>query len=377
LTEPRRTPPARGLLSLGRFFGVPVFIAPSWLLIAVMFTLIYAPALLDVVPGLSASGAYGAAIVFSIMLAACVLAHELGHTAMSLALGQPVRRVVIYLMGGVSEIEGQLSRPRDELFVAAAGPLVSVVITGASGLGYAYTDHTSLAGALIALLFWSNAVLTAFNLLPGLPLDGGRLLRAALQGCGASPRLSTEVAAWSGRLLAVAVFVFGVTFRDPEWGTAGALVSGVLALYLWVGAGRSQRVALMLERIPSLRVADLLRPGLFVPSDVSVAEALHRAWSGRARGLVTVDHAGHPVGIVDELRVGAVAPERRPWTQISEVARPLEDGLVLPVDLQGQALVSALRTTPSREYLVVNGDGSPAGMLSSLDIAAALQVGRA
>jgi hypothetical protein len=86
-----------------------------------------------------------------------------------------------------------------------------------------------------------------------------------------------------------------------------------------------------------------------------------------------VDAQGHPVGIVDEARAGAVPPERRPWTQISEVARPIEDGLVLPVELEGEALVAALRATPSREYLVVNKDGSPAGMLSSVDIAAALQ----
>jgi Zn-dependent protease len=361
------------MLSLGRFFGVPVFIAPSWLLIAVMFTLIYAPALDKAVPGLSASSAYGAAIAFSLLLALCVLAHELGHTAMSLALGQPVRRVVIFLMGGVSEVEGPLNRPRDELLVAAAGPLVSIAVTGLAGAGYAYTDHDTLIGALVGLLFWSNLALTVFNLLPGLPLDGGRLLRATLQACGISARTGTLVAAWTGRVLAASVLLFGVTYRDPQWGTTGALISAALALYLWVGAARSVRVTALLERIPTLRAADLLRPGLFVPADTTVAEALDRAWAGRARGLVTVDATGRPVGIVDEARAGAVPLERRPWTQISEVARPIEDGLVLPVGLTGEALVAALRATPSREYLVVNEDGSPAGMLSSVDIAAALQ----
>jgi Zn-dependent protease/CBS domain-containing protein len=362
------------MLSLGRFFGVPVFIAPSWLLIVVLFTLIYAPALSAAVPGLSASGAYGAAIGFAVLLALCVLAHELGHTAMSLLLGQPVRRVVIFLMGGVSEVEGQLSRPRDELLVAAAGPLVSVGVTALAWAGYANTDHNTLGGALIVLLFWSNLALTIFNLLPGLPLDGGRLLRATMQAFGASGRVSTAIAAWTGRAVAAAVLIFGVTYRDPEWGTTSALISAALAFYLWVGASRSERISALLDRIPMLRAVELLRPGLFVPADTSVAEALDRAWAAHARGLITVDSSGQPVGIVDEVRAGAVAPERRPWTHISEVARPLEHGLVLPVELEGEALVAALRATPSREYLVVNKDGSAAGMLSSADIAAALQV---
>jgi Zn-dependent protease len=292
---------------------------------------------------------------------------------MSLALGKPVRRVVVFLMGGMSEVESQLERPRDELLVAAAGPLVSIAVTGLTAVGYANLPSHTLLGALVALLFWSNLVLTVFNLLPGLPLDGGRLLRAALQGLGASSRISTAVAAWCGRLLAAGVLLLGIAIRDPSWGTTGVVVSGVLAFYLWVGAARSQRLAVMLERIPRLRAAELLRPGLFVASDETVAKALDRAWSAGARGLVTVDGRGQPVGIVDELRAGAVPPERRPWVAISEVARPLEDGLVLPVRLEGQALVTALQTTPSREYLVVNEDGTPAGMLSALDVATALQ----
>ncbi|MGN6609912.1 MAG: site-2 protease family protein, partial [Jatrophihabitans sp.] len=197
MTAPGRPAPsgrpdaARDGIILGTFFGVPVLIAPSWLIIAVLFTVLYGPALEDAVPGLRPAAAYGAAAGFSVLLALCVLAHELGHTAVSLALGHPVRRVVIFLMGGVSEVDTQFARPRDELLVAAAGPLVSAVITLGTGLGHAATDGATVVGAILTMLFWSNAALTVFNLLPGLPLDGGRLLRAALQGVGLSGRGST------------------------------------------------------------------------------------------------------------------------------------------------------------------------------------------
>ncbi len=89
------------MLGVGRFFGVPIYFAPSWLLIAALLTVYYAPIVQDAVPHVSASAAYLLSFVFAVLFALCVLANELGHTAASLALGMPVRRVVIFLLGGV------------------------------------------------------------------------------------------------------------------------------------------------------------------------------------------------------------------------------------------------------------------------------------
>jgi hypothetical protein len=107
---------------------------------------------------------------------------------------------------------------------------------------------------------------------------------------------------------------------------------------------------------------------------VSVAEALRRAWSGNARGLVVVDSSQRPQAIVDEALIGAVPPERRPWVSVVDVSRPLEPGLVLDVGLSGEELLAALRAVPAHEYLVVNRDGSPAGILAAADLVASLQV---
>ena len=112
------------MLSLGRFFGVPIYFAPSWLVISALLTISYGPFVKDSVPGISASSAYLLAFGYTVVFALCVLAHELGHTAVSLLLRHPVRRVVIFLLGGVSEIEREPDRPRDEFLIALAGPLV-------------------------------------------------------------------------------------------------------------------------------------------------------------------------------------------------------------------------------------------------------------
>jgi Zn-dependent protease len=364
------------MLSVGRFFGVPIYFAPSWLLIAALLTFYYAPVVDDAVAGVSASTSYLLAALFAALFACCVLAHELGHTAVSLALGNPVRRVVIFLLGGVSEIERDPDRPRDEFLVAVAGPLVSLLIAGAAAGAYQVVDGPTLPGVLIALLFWSNLIVALFNLLPGLPLDGGRLLRAGVWAVGTSRLTATRIAAWAGRAVAVFVVVSGLLLDRSSPGFVAGLFTIALAAYLWFGASQSLRAGELAARLPSVSLAALLRPGLLVSADLSVAEALRRVWSGNARGLVLVDTADQPRAIVDESLIGAVAPERRPWTQLAEVARPLEPGLILPVGLSGAELLAAVQATPAHEYLVVREDGSPAGILAVADLAATLQAAR-
>jgi Zn-dependent protease len=361
------------MLPVGRFFGVPIFFAPSWLLIAGLLTVYYAPIVRDVVPDVSASTSYLVGFAFAALFALCVLAHELGHTAVSLALGNPVRRVVIFLLGGVSEIERDPERPRDEFLVAAAGPLVSLGLAGIAALGYSQVRHASVPGVLFGLLLWSNLVVAVFNLLPGLPLDGGRLLRAAVWTVSRSRLTGTRAAAWIGRGVAVLVAISGLIVDRSSWGLTAGVFSIAIAAYLWFGAGQSLRAGEMLERLPDVHLEQLLRPGLLVPPDLSVAEALRRVWSGHARGLVLVDSAQRPQAIVDEALIGAVPPERRPWTMLTEVARPLEPGLVLSLGLTGEDLLAAVRATPAHEYLVVDRDGAPAGILAVTDLAASLK----
>src|ERR1700722_874130 len=152
----RRSPRQPSLLRVGRFFGVPVYFAPSWVLIAGLFTLLYGSVVRDLVTGLSTTGAYLAAFAFAVLLAGCVLLHELGHTAVSLALGKPVRRVVIFVLGGVSELVDQIERARDEFLISIAGPLVSALIAALAAGGASFASTHSLAWALLVLLAWSN-----------------------------------------------------------------------------------------------------------------------------------------------------------------------------------------------------------------------------
>ncbi|MCW2497107.1 MAG: Zn-dependent protease-like protein [Jatrophihabitans sp.] len=361
------------LLFLGRFFGVPLYFAPSWLLIAAILTRVYGPPIHRSVADISWSTAYLTAFAFTVLFALCVLAHELGHTAVSLALGSPVKRVVIFLLGGISEIEREPEQARDELLVAAAGPAVSGLLTGLAAWGeHALGTHT-LPGVLATLLFWGNLSVLVFNLLPGLPLDGGRMLRAGIWGVAHSRLVGTRIGAWAGRALAVAMAALGIYLSGGQNGFIVGFVFVFMAAYLWLGATAALRSAEVLDRVPSVALPSLLRPGLMVPGDISVAEALTRVWAGSARGLVLVDSSDRPTAIVTESLIGDVPPERRAWTPLATVARALEPGLLIPIGLTGEALIDAIRATPASEYLVVNPDGSPAGILAITDLATTLK----
>jgi Zn-dependent protease/CBS domain-containing protein len=369
--RPRRRRGA--LVTLARVRGVPILVSPTWILVALVLTVGYGPIIRDAVPGTSAGSSYATAAGFGVLFALCIVAHEVGHTLVSRALGYPVRRIVLFLLGGVSEIEGEPNRPRDELLIAAAGPLVSIAIGAAAWGGAHLAADPSLLRVVLVLLAGSNAVLAAFNLLPGLPLDGGRLLRAAVWGLGAAPSTGTRIAGWVGRVVAVGVAVTGLVVDRTSDGFAAGLISLVLAAYLWAGATQSIKLAGLLQRLPALDVRSLLRPGLTVAPGTSVAEALDRVWAGHARGIVLLDGSDRPSAIVDEARIGAVPPERRPWTPVSEVSRPLEPGLVLPEGLDAKELLDRMQSTPAHEYLVVDAGGAPAGIIAAVDFARRLQ----
>jgi Zn-dependent protease len=373
--DPRRvTRSGPLLLRVGRFYGVPLYFAPSWVIIATLITILYSTVLSSLVRGLGTGGSYGAAFGFAIATALCVLAHELGHTAVSLALRRPVRRVVIFLLGGVSEIEGEIDSARDELLIAVAGPAVSGLLAAVAAAGELFTRTGTLPAVLLELLFWSNVIIAVFNMLPGLPLDGGRVLHAVLWGITRSATIGTRIAAWIGRFIAVAIVVASsILVRQTDGGgIASWLISLLLAAFVMSGANRALQAARLRERIATVRLAELLRPGVLVHADLSVAEALRRARDCGARGIVIIDAAQRPQAIVEERRVRGVPPEWQPWTSIREVARAIEPGLVLPDSLDAADLLDALRDTPAGEYLVVHQDGSPAGILAAGDLAVAL-----
>ncbi|WP_435284576.1 site-2 protease family protein [Streptomyces koelreuteriae] len=376
---PQRPPEPRGGLLMGRPFGVPVYVAPSWFLVAALITWVFGGQLERVLPELGAAR-YLVSLFFAVAFYASVLVHELAHTVAALRFKLPVRRIQLQFFGGVSEIEKEAETPGREFVLAFVGPLLSLLLAGVFYLAMQTVDPGTVPGVLLAGLMISNLIVAAFNLLPGLPLDGGRMLRAVVWKISGKPMAGTVAAAWVGRALAVCVLI-GLPLLTQS-GALGsdavdnvgmdtvldALLAAILAAIIWTGAGNSLRMARLREHLPELRARALTRRAVPVETHTPLSEALRRANSAGARALVVVDADGKPLSLVREAAIVGVPEHRRPWVAVSGLAQDLTDGMRVSAELSGEELLDALRATPATEYLVVEETGEIYGVLSAADV---------
>ncbi|MEV7730293.1 site-2 protease family protein [Streptomyces sp. NPDC087917] len=374
----KRSDPGGGIL-MGRPFGVPVYVSPSWFLVAALITWVFGNQLDQVLPDLGPAR-YLVSLFFAVAFYASVLVHELAHTIAALRFKLPVRRIQLQFFGGVSEIEKESETPGREFVLAFVGPLLSLALAGIFYLGMNAVDPATVPGVLLGGLMISNLLVAAFNLLPGLPLDGGRMLRAVIWGITGKPMTGTVAAAWVGRALAVTVLLgLPLLTRTGILGTPtqeiggmetvmDALLAAILAAIIWTGAGNSLRMARLREHLPELQARALTRRAVPVENTTPLSEALRRANEAGARALVVVDGLGDPTAIVRESAIASVPEHRRPWVAVSTLAQDLTDGMKVSADLTGEELLDRLRTNPASEYLVLEADGRIFGVLSTLDV---------
>ncbi|MEU4110625.1 site-2 protease family protein [Streptomyces sp. NPDC027717] len=375
---PERPKEPGGGILMGRPFGVPVYVAPSWFLVAALITWVFGGQLDRVLPELGALR-YLVSLFFAVAFYASVLVHELAHTIAALRFKLPVRRIQLQFFGGVSEIEKEAETPGREFVLAFVGPLLSLVLAGLFYLALKPVQPGTVPGVLLAGLMVSNLIVAIFNLLPGLPLDGGRMLRAVVWKITGKPMTGTVAAAWVGRALAVSVLI-GLPLLNQSGALGGdqdisgmdtvtdALLAAILAAIIWTGAGNSLRMARLREHLPDLRARTLTRRAVPVQTDTPLSEGLRRANAAGARALVVVDADGTPLSLVREAAIVGVPEHRRPWVAVSELAQDLTDGMRVSAELSGEELLDTLRATPATEYLVIENTGEIYGVLSAADV---------
>ncbi len=320
------------------------------------------------------------ALVFAVLFYASVLGHELAHALAARACRYPVHGIVLWVLGGYTSYE----RPDDsswrEALIAAAGPAGSLLLGGLwavlGGSGLLGDDPRLLA--VLGALAWSNVLLGLYNALPGLPLDGGAVLKGIVWALTGSESRGTTVAGWTGRVVAVVAFVLPVlpyllAGRQPP--LLPVLLGLMIAGYLMVGANQALRRARVERRLPTLELDRLVRPVVPVARDLPLSEALRAVGDAHAGGFVIVDGAGVPTAVGHEEAVQAVPLQRRPWVPAASVARGLPPGSVLRSGLAGRALLSAMQAHPAAEYVVVDGAGRLSGVLVTADVERALTSG--
>jgi Zn-dependent protease/CBS domain-containing protein len=365
----RRTDGRLGLV-IGRPFGIPVYVSPYWFVVAAVLVVLYSSP--GTLPG-TVHGTvprYVVAGVFVVLLYVSVLIHELSHSVVARGFKLPVRRILLYPLGGFSEIEQEPPTPSQEFLVSAAGPAMSALIAGV-GFGANYLLGLSgLPRVIVDRLILANVVVAIFNMLPGLPLDGGRVLRAVLWKVTGNPGSATVMAAWAGRVLAALLVVVPLGFPNSSLGVSGGfgLWLVIVAMFMWVSAGQALRTAKLREKLPGLQARALARRAIPIPPSLPLAEAIRRADLAQARALVVVDHEAKPIAIVNESQVMATPEQRRPWVDAGSMARTLDPGMILSADLAGMDLIEAVRKAPASEYLLVEPSGQVYGVLAAADL---------
>jgi len=362
-----RRPP--GTFKVGTVAGSDVLVGSSWFLIAGLIAVITAPSIEAAEPGLGGLK-YIAGLALAVLLYLSVLAHEASHAVMAKRYGLPVSHITLQFFGGMTAIDGEPETPRQEFWISVVGPLSSLGVAVV-----AFAAHLVVTDGLIGLAFtglaWTNLLVGIVNLVPGLPLDGGRVLKAVVWGASGDTHRGTIVAGWVGRGVAVAA-IFWPFFTAQVFGGRPSVVdfvfAGVIAVFLWSGASASLESARVRSRLPYLVARDLARRTLTVPGDLPLAEAVRRAQEAQAGGIVTVTAGGTPVGVVNEAALLSVPDDRRAWVPTSSVARTLETGLQLPSGIGGEDLIRAITSRPAGEYLLLDPDGSIFGVLSTADV---------
>lgn len=359
-----------GSIRLGRFFGVPIYADLSLFITGALVTLAFLPRLQDMDPGIGGR-AYLVAILFAVLLYLSILVHELAHAAAGRAFGLPVRSVVLSMLGGVTDLGRSPQSAWRSFLISGAGPAATLAIAGVSLGALRVVPDGGLAYGVLAQLAASNIIVGIYNLLPGLPLDGGSMLSALLWGITGNELRGTVFAAWAGR--GVAALTAALPFllawnRGVQPDPILVVWAAVLAVVLWNGSSHALRSAKVRSRLPALALRGLVRRSLPVQPTTPLSEALRQLEEAEAGGLVVVDSEGRATGLVSEAAVTATPLERRPWVAVSDVARALAPGLVLSSDLAGPGLIEALQAQPATEYLVVDPSGAIVGVLATSDV---------
>jgi len=373
---PPSAPRPPGTFRIGTLAGADVLVSSTWFIVAGLIAVVVAPRIDEARPDLGVLK-YVAGLAFAVILYLSVLLHEASHAYVARHYGYRVTSITLHFLGGMTAIDSEARKPRQEFWIAVVGPVTSIAV-GAAAVGLWFVTPDGLLQVAVEGLAGANLLVGVLNLVPGLPLDGGRVLKAAVWGISGDRHRGAIVAGWTGRVVAGLALLWP-SVQQSVLGVKPDIVDYVLgvviALFLWSGATAAINGARVRRRLPVLNARSLARRTLTVPGELPLSEAVRRAQDAHAGGIVTVTSSGSPVGVVNEAALLATPEDRRPWVATSTVARELGDGLRLPVDISGEDLVRAITRTPASEYLLVEQDGSIYGVLTTADVDRAFREG--
>ena len=371
----------RGSLKLFSIYGIPVDINATWLIAVVIITWSLSTGAYPAFFQMWSSQQYWiAGIVTTFLLFASVLAHELGHSFAALTQGLRVRGITLLLFGGVSRIQGKASRPRNEFLIAFAGPAVSLLI-GLVLMGWwikFHPIHEHLVTPLHGVIFftgWMNILVAGFNLLPGYPMDGGRVLRSAVWGFTGNTRLASKVALRVGRVVFYLLIGWGV-WQIFNGDVVGGIWIGLIAWFLMSSARNEQEeqassVVLEQDRL-SFRIGNIIAPmPPMIEHDQLISDVLAELQVTQRADSIPVSKGGELLGFITGIDLERLPVEQREKLIIGEITRSESLRFCSRFD-SGRDALHAMDKYGVMQ-LVVMDDGYVFGIVTRQDITKAVQ----
>jgi Zn-dependent protease/CBS domain-containing protein len=354
---------------VGRIAGIEVRVDSSWVVIALLITYSMYLRVVFLYGSVSTAGAVVLAILSAVLFFGSVLVHELAHALVSQARGIRVLDITLFLFGGATRARVESRGPGDEFLIAVVGPLTSGILAAlfgiVAGLGGDVLSRP-LAGTL-GYLAWVNLLLAAFNLVPGFPLDGGRLLRSAIWKATGSLRRATQIASGAGQAVGWLLVGGGVVYL-----LAGNLAGGIWFAFIgWflVQAARASYQELQLRHmLGGVEAEDVMAGNLLrIPPDLSLQDAVDDYFMRYDHGAFPVDEQGRTIGLLTLRGVRRVPRDQWPARRVRDHMVPLGDQVVVTPDARMDGVLGKLQDSEAGRVLVVQ-DGEVVGIITPTDL---------
>lgn len=347
---------------IGRISGITISVDYSWFIIFGLIVYLLARGYFpQVAPNIHAGWYWLYSVFTSLFFFGSVVAHEMSHALVARKRGISIRNITLFIFGGVAQMEDEPDTPGDEFRMAIAGPLASV---GIAVLFFAVAWVTGIMGSRMmfyafAYLGFINGILAVFNMLPGFPLDGGRVFRSMLWSVMGNLRRATRVASITGQIFGWAMIVLGVgSLFAPQLRAGGSLIWFALIGWFLVSAAKnSYQQVVLRETLRQVPISAVMSPEAeAVPSDITVERLVSEYFLKDSPSTLPVERDGLIMGTVSVDDVRALPRERWAGTLVTEVMKPLGDEQVMGLNADAWEATNRMARTNSDRVIVAEGN---------------------
>jgi Zn-dependent protease/CBS domain-containing protein len=364
-----------GNIRIGNLFGIPFYVNPSWFLVLALVTFSYGGALAAQFPALGIVLPWILGLVAALLLFASVLAHELGHSFVAIRQGIDVKSITLFLFGGLASLERESKTPGEAFWVAIAGPAVSLMLFILFSIVALTTPVTGPLAAILGLLASINLMLALFNLIPGLPLDGGNILKSLVWKITGNPYKGVIFAGRVGQALGwIAVLLGGLAILGIS--NIGSFWTLLIGFFLIQNAGTAAQSAAIQDTLSHYTAGDAVNPNSpIVSAELSLREFANEYIIGKTqwRKFLVTDEAGYLIGsiAVDDLKL--ISTSDWPTTQVKELMKTVAETTTIKSNVTLLEAIAILEDRDLSELPVINESGRLVGLLEKGEIIRKLQ----